>query len=93
VLEQLANWLEIYAEAMELNVWTSSAITRVARDNSTGLYRVTMHVKGPQPGERTFTVKHVIFATGFGGGRAYMPTYPGTVDNELAFAGSPVLKG
>lgn len=61
---------------MELNVWTSSTVSYVQRDSSTGLYKVT--VKGPK-GERIFTVKHVVFAIGFAGGSAYMPTYPGMV--------------
>ncbi|KAG6834099.1 hypothetical protein H0H93_011958, partial [Arthromyces matolae] len=50
------NWLENYAESMELNV-----IVRIARGGS----------------ERTFTVKHVVFATGLGSNDGVYPTYPG----------------
>ncbi|KAF9448561.1 FAD/NAD(P)-binding domain-containing protein [Macrolepiota fuliginosa MF-IS2] len=74
--KKLANWLEFYAESMELDVWTSSTVSHIQRDNLTGLYKVTVQLGG-QKGERIFTVKHVIFATGFAGGSAHMPTYPG----------------
>ncbi|KXN87227.1 putative indole-3-pyruvate monooxygenase YUCCA4 [Leucoagaricus sp. SymC.cos] len=73
--KKLANWLEFYAEAMEVNVWTSSNVSYIQRDKSTGLFKVTVQRKD---GERIFTVKHVVFATGFAsGGSWYTPTYPG----------------
>lgn len=59
-----------------MNAWTSATVAHIQRDNSTGLYKVTVQRK---EGERIFTVKHVVFATGFAGGSVYMPIYPGMV--------------
>ena len=30
--QKLANWLESYADALELNVWTSSTVTKATQD-------------------------------------------------------------
>ncbi|KAJ7498695.1 hypothetical protein FB451DRAFT_1334343 [Mycena latifolia] len=70
----LANWLEHYAEALELPVWTSSEVIAASPDPS-GMWRVT--VRNGQGQERIFTVKHLVFATGFGSYRGNLPTYPG----------------
>ncbi|KAF8209052.1 hypothetical protein K438DRAFT_1573180 [Mycena galopus ATCC 62051] len=69
---KLGNWLEHYAEAMELNVWTSSTV-KSARPNDAGTWDVVVATNG---NERRFNVKHVVFATGLGG-EAKMPSYPG----------------
>jgi len=62
---------------MEVNVWTSASVEHIQRDNSAGLYEVLVRHKG---GKRTFTVKHVILATGFANeGAIRVPTYPGMV--------------
>lgn len=34
--DKLAGWMEYYAEAMELNVWTNTAVTSGTRDEATG---------------------------------------------------------
>ncbi|EKM78021.1 hypothetical protein AGABI1DRAFT_76376 [Agaricus bisporus var. burnettii JB137-S8] len=76
---KLANWLDSYAEAMELNVWTSSTVTKVVQDPNTERWNVTVKF-GPKDSairERVFNVKHVIFAQGFSGGRGFIPQYPG----------------
>ncbi|KAJ7477704.1 hypothetical protein FB451DRAFT_1243020 [Mycena latifolia] len=70
---KLGNWLENYAEAMELDVWTSSTVIS-ARKNDTGTWEVLVNRGGK---ERVFKVKHLIFATGLGGGEGNFPTYPG----------------
>ncbi|KAJ7781013.1 hypothetical protein B0H16DRAFT_1299386 [Mycena metata] len=72
--KKLANWLEYYAEALEVPVWTNSEVTAASRD-STGMWRVT--VSNAQGGTRVCTVKHLVFATGFGSYRGKLPTYPG----------------
>ena len=73
---QLANWLEHYAEVLELNVWTSSTTTSVSQDPNTHKWYIT--VKRSQDGiERKFIVNHLIFATGLGGPKT--PIYPGMV--------------
>ncbi|KAF8960044.1 hypothetical protein BDZ97DRAFT_1835231 [Flammula alnicola] len=73
--KKLANWLEYYAEAMELNIWTSSTVMNATQDETTKDWSVT--VKKPDGKERVFKVKHIVMATGFRGGQGYMPTYPG----------------
>ena len=74
---QLANWLEHYAEALELNVWTSSTTTSVSQDPNTNKWHIT--VKRGQNGiERKFIVNHLIFATGVVG-LPKTPIYPGIV--------------
>ncbi|KAJ7490350.1 hypothetical protein B0H11DRAFT_2010164 [Mycena galericulata] len=71
---KLANWLEHYAEALEVPVWTSYEVTAATPDAS-GMWQVT--VRNSQGGIRTFAVKHLVFATGFGSYRGNLPTYPG----------------
>lgn len=39
---KLANWLEHYAEIMELNVWLSSTITSISQDPESGKWDVTI---------------------------------------------------
>ncbi|KAJ3506969.1 hypothetical protein NLJ89_g6569 [Agrocybe chaxingu] len=73
--KKLANWLEYYAEAMELNVWTSSTVLSATQDAETRIWFVK--VKQSDGTERVFKVKHVVIAIGFKGGRGYIPTYPG----------------
>ena len=75
-MRQLANWLEYYAEAMELNVWTSTTVESF-RLQDDGRYEVV--VKKADGTTRTFHVDHVIMALGFGGGVPNIPTYPGQV--------------
>ncbi|TFK35113.1 hypothetical protein BDQ12DRAFT_635350 [Crucibulum laeve] len=76
--KKLANWLESYAESMELNVWTSSTVLNAKQDEDTQLWSVI--VKKPDGTERIFTVKHVVFAIGFKGGKGHIPKYPGMED-------------
>lgn len=66
---------------MELNVWTSSMVTKVVQDPNTERWNITVEIgsKGSAIRERVFNVKHVIFAQGFSGGRGYIPGYPGMV--------------
>lgn len=61
---------------MELNVWTSSTVTKATREPD-GRWRVV--VKRPSGQEREFIVKYLAFGTGLHGGAWKMPTYPGTV--------------
>ncbi|KAJ6550423.1 hypothetical protein DFH09DRAFT_1366721 [Mycena vulgaris] len=70
---KLGNWLESYAEAMELDVWTSSTVVS-ARKNASDTWDVLVDRAGV---ERVFKVKHLIFATGIGGGEGKLPIYPG----------------
>ncbi|KAK7054240.1 hypothetical protein R3P38DRAFT_2856057 [Favolaschia claudopus] len=72
--KKLANWLENYAESLEIPVWTSSEVTAASQDAS-GMWNVT--VSKAQGEQRNFKVKHFVFATGFGSYRGKLPVYPG----------------
>ncbi|EMD41360.1 hypothetical protein CERSUDRAFT_79019 [Gelatoporia subvermispora B] len=72
--QKLADWLEFYAEAMELNVWTSSTVTHAEQDENLK-WHVT--VKRADGSERKFVVDHVVFALGLGAGQPKVPKIPG----------------
>ncbi|KAJ7159293.1 hypothetical protein C8R43DRAFT_882040 [Mycena crocata] len=70
---KIGNWLEHYADSLELDVWTSATVVS-ARKNSNHAWDVVVERGGE---ERTFHVKHLVFATGIGGGEGNMPVYKG----------------
>ncbi|KZT00875.1 FAD/NAD-P-binding domain-containing protein [Laetiporus sulphureus 93-53] len=72
--QKLAGWLEYYAEAMELNVWTSTEATSVKRTDN-GKWEVT--VRKADGTERRFHIDHVVMALGLGGGVPLIPNIPG----------------
>jgi cation diffusion facilitator CzcD-associated flavoprotein CzcO len=81
---KLANWLESYASSLDLNVWTSSTVANAAPDASGSKWTVAIK---RSDGERVFKeVRHVVFATGLGGGDegAKLPVYPGMVSVVLS---------
>ncbi|KDQ51395.1 hypothetical protein JAAARDRAFT_140378 [Jaapia argillacea MUCL 33604] len=82
--QKLADWLESYAHSMELNVWTSSTVTAARQDATTKKWTVTVERKGVngEGEQRTFTVNHLVFAVGIGGGNPYKPVYPGMDEFE-----------
>lgn len=78
----MGNWLESYADSLDLNVWTSSTVTKVVRDEDHNLWLVTVASKKQGSSEETtrvFRVKHVVFANGWAGGEPYVPEIPGRV--------------
>ncbi|KAF5368487.1 hypothetical protein D9758_002393 [Tetrapyrgos nigripes] len=77
---KLGNFLESYAELLELNVWTSALLQKADYDDSTKIWQVTVK-HGDQ--ERKLSVRHLIFAVGFGGGQPKMPVIP----NQSSFKG------
>ncbi|KAF8875878.1 hypothetical protein CPB84DRAFT_439009 [Gymnopilus junonius] len=72
---KLANWLEFYAEAMEINVWTSSYTTQVTQDPTTNKWHAT--IKRGDGTERKFVVNHLVFCTGLSSPTPNTPVYPG----------------
>jgi cation diffusion facilitator CzcD-associated flavoprotein CzcO len=74
---KLADWLEGYANYLELNVWTSSTITKTEWNGETKTWTVEVSRGGKET--RILKVKHLVFATGFGG-RPMMPDFPGKSD-------------
>ncbi|KAK6987524.1 flavin-containing monooxygenase YUCCA3 [Favolaschia claudopus] len=72
--KKLANWLETYADALDLDVWTSSTVL-AAQPSASGNWKVVINRDGA---ERVFSnVHHVVFATGWGGGQLNVPSFPG----------------
>jgi hypothetical protein len=74
---QVADWLESYAHSLELDVWTSSTVTRASQDPGTKKWTVV--IERANSGPRTFVVNHLVFAVGIGGGTHNMPQLPGAV--------------
>jgi cation diffusion facilitator CzcD-associated flavoprotein CzcO len=60
--DKLAHWFEAYAEAMELNVWTSTDFLGGGYDEAGGHWRVK--VRRGDGSERELRPRHIVFATG-----------------------------
>jgi cation diffusion facilitator CzcD-associated flavoprotein CzcO len=67
---------------MELNVWTSSTVVSATQDSKTKVWAVK--VRKADGIERLFHVGHIVLATGFKGGVANVPTFPGIVGPFLS---------
>lgn len=63
--DKLADWLEFYASAMDLNVWTGSEVVDGSFDAEAG--RWTVKVRRADGDERTLQPSHVVIATGHSG--------------------------
>ncbi|MCA8880795.1 MAG: NAD(P)/FAD-dependent oxidoreductase [Rhodobacteraceae bacterium] len=63
--DKLANWLESYAEAMELNVWTGTEMLGGDYDEAAGRWTVTL--RREDGSRREMHPRHVIMATGVSG--------------------------
>jgi hypothetical protein len=62
--DKLANWFEAYAEATELNYWTSTEFEGGTYDESARLWTVTLKREGQK---RVMYPRHVVMATGVSG--------------------------
>ncbi|GAA5903013.1 flavin-containing monooxygenase [Sporobolomyces salmoneus] len=72
--DKLANWMEHYAEIMELNIWLESTIDRNPQyDAQSKTWTVKVNRKTGQ--DRTIKVNHLILASGFSG-EARLPNFP-----------------
>ena len=60
--DKIANWLEFYADTMELNVWTSTEFTGGSFDDKSGQW--ALDVRRADGTMRTLRPRHVVFATG-----------------------------
>lgn len=74
---KLGNWLENYADALDLDVWTQASTdpARTRYNPDTGLWDVTVlrtQVDGSVR-ERVMHVRHIVMATGIAGGEARLP--------------------
>lgn len=60
--DMLANWFEIYAEAMELNVWTRTELAGGTWDEAAGCWDVLLN--GADGTQRRMRPRHIVFANG-----------------------------
>jgi len=73
--DQVANWLESYAEHLEINVWTSTSLSQAHYDEIERIWRVTLRTADDE--ERVFTCRHLVVATGASGALPNVPKLPG----------------
>ena len=73
--DKLADWFEIYASAMELNVWLQSTITNAEFVEETQSWVVDVR-RGPEGKTRTLKPKHVVMCSGHAG-EPRVPSFPG----------------
>jgi cation diffusion facilitator CzcD-associated flavoprotein CzcO len=72
--DKIANWLEFYADTMEINVWLETEFQKGTYDEKAGRYALT--VKRADGTERLLRPRHIIFATGVSA-VPIMPDLPG----------------
>jgi putative flavoprotein involved in K+ transport len=77
--DKMGFWLEAYAEAMDLNVWTGTELATARWDAADG--RWTVELTGPAGDGATRTVRpvHVVMASGISG-EPRRPDIPGLAD-------------
>ena len=73
--DKLADWFEIYASAMELNVWLQSTVTNAEFVEETQSWVVDVR-RGPEGKTRTLKPKHVVMCSGHAG-EPRVPSFPG----------------
>lgn len=77
--DKIADWLEMYAKVMELNVWTSASSKSARYDEAKGEWTVEVDRNGEAI---TLHPKHLVFATGMSG-----------IPNEPTIRGMERFKG
>jgi putative flavoprotein involved in K+ transport len=75
--DMLANWFELYAEAMELNVWTGTDLTAGAWDDAAQCWTVTL--TRADGSTRIMRPRHIVMANGTST-TPRMPDLPGLAD-------------
>ncbi|NCF83509.1 MAG: NAD(P)-binding domain-containing protein, partial [Proteobacteria bacterium] len=79
--DKLANWFELYAEAMELNFWTGTEFTGGTYDDAADCWAVGLTMADGS--RREIRPRHIVMATGVSG-IPHLPELPGLAD----FAGT-----
>ncbi|KAH8892272.1 FAD/NAD(P)-binding domain-containing protein [Thozetella sp. PMI_491] len=76
--DKVAEWFDIYAKVLELNIWTRSTLQSATWDQGQRRWTVVINSAAPDgsPMKRTVHPKHIIQATGHSGKRN-MPDIPG----------------
>jgi putative flavoprotein involved in K+ transport len=94
--DQMASWLEHYADALDLNVWTGARFGGATWD--TGAQRWTAQVETGRRSVRTLHPRHIVMATGVSGAprRAQIPglaDFRGQVLHSSEFTGADGFRG
>ncbi|MBM3560637.1 MAG: NAD(P)/FAD-dependent oxidoreductase, partial [Alphaproteobacteria bacterium] len=84
--DMLAFWFEAYAEAMELNVWTGTALAAARYDEAAARWTATL--RRADGSERCMRPRHIVMATGVSG-TPVRPDIAGLAD----FAGTVLHAG
>ena len=93
--DRIANWLESYADAMEINFWTGTEFLGGSYDEDAGNWVVEVERDGQK---RTLRPRHIIMATSVSGAPQLpdIPTlsnYKGTVQHSSEFSWGDQWKG
>jgi len=93
--DKLANWLEIYVEAMEINLWLETGLTGAEYDEDTGRWRTTL--RRTDGTTRELHPAHIVMATSVSGPPkiAPIPTlerFTGTVQHSSEFEDGAVWR-
>lgn len=72
--DMVGNWLEVYAQTMEINNWTNTQLSQARYDEQNKRWSATL--KNADGSERTLQPKHIIFANGLVG-LPRIPKLPG----------------
>jgi putative flavoprotein involved in K+ transport len=75
--DMLANWFEVYAEAMELNVWTQTELAVGGWDEAAACWDVQL--RRADGTERRMRPRHIVFANGVST-TPVMPNLPGLTE-------------
>lgn len=73
--DRLAGWLESYAEALELNVWTSTELVNASYDEKQKTWTATL--RRPGQADRIIRCPHLVMAIGVSGSIPHIPDVPG----------------
>ena len=74
--DQIADWLEMYARVMEIDLWTSSTCRRARFDEATREWEVEVERDGRV---HVLRPRHLVLATGMSG-MPVMPDFPGMAE-------------
>lgn len=93
--DKIANWLEFYVEAMEINFWTSTSFEGASRDEDAGVWNARLKLEDGS--ERIVRPRHIVMATSVSG-TPNIPTIPtieqfeGPVLHSSKFSGGAAWK-
>ncbi|MCJ1393023.1 hypothetical protein MMC18_005895 [Xylographa bjoerkii] len=86
--DKLAEWFEIYAKVMELNIWCSTSITASNWDETAQSWTVELESnKNGSKESRTIHPRHIIQATGASG----EPYFPSNIEGIADFRGGRLV--